>query len=144
MITIRENGMEFVMAPFEDKEDHKCDNCKAVKYCGAKTELNSCCNTAKFTCTSATKITEESKVYCAANRDEAKHLVGKFIDIWMDYEWTNTPIILTRVNNVIENSFDNDTGTPASIIRESNTVTMTFSEIQKRYPELENVVLVGE
>lgn len=151
MIKIIEDGMEFVM---EHTDGDRCSACVCSGYtnnsCEVKIpEVYSVCQATwrhgrnkGSICTSATTVQEETKVYHAANRDEATHLIGDYVEIWVDDDWHRTK--LDDIGSEGDNCFYvNNSALACRLIREAKPRRLTQAQIIEAHPDLDGVELVG-
>lgn len=130
-IVIEDGGMRYVFI-----ERDGCEGCVIGGECQSNHErIFDICSkfTPQMICKSCAPITPEPKMYFAWNREEARHLVGKYVEFhngFIDGEWCHGTLL--KVN---DNDYPFDAGDRQFFfaIREIQKTQMTLSEAIAKY-----------
>lgn len=144
MITIIENGVEFVMESYVNKPcELKNENGSCIACDTQVPNIHEICKSLGcLVCTSAKKITAEPKFYGPHNRGEAVPLVNTMVEYFDGGSWRSGKLsdIMDYQTNL---AYEIDK-TVYPTIREIKPRHLTWPEIKALHPDLEDVVLVGD
>lgn len=129
-VVIEERGMRYVFGPNVGCEicGGICDDCETEE-----PFFYAVCNALgrSSNCISATKITQEPRIYGPHNAEEAKKLVGKTVEFW-DGSWSKWTLEEVTAMEIYEPYLVKGRGS-FSTIREIPKIQMTLTEAKAKY-----------